>query len=322
MTLFVPGAICKETLVNRRSFTRKFAQAALAATAVGRGQLFAGAGTGLRNGHNSLPDAPFRISVMLWTVFADLPFEKRLEGVAAAGYKYVELVGEYRRWSADDFTRVNAKRKELGIRFDASAGIQHGVCDPATREALLAELRDLLPIMERIECPTIILFSGSAVSGVSRVVQHQSCVEGLKAAADLVEGKTIAGEPVRLLLENLAAEQWPGYYLTSAAEGFEIVKAVNHPQVQLLYDLFHGQVAEGNLIEKLEHNIQHVGTVHIADVPGRHEPGTGEINYDMVFRKLAQLQYNHVVAMEFLPTGDPVARLRGAREMALLAGAA
>jgi hydroxypyruvate isomerase len=308
--------------VNRRTFTRKLAQAALAATAVGRGQLFAGAGTGLRNGQNGLPDAPFKISVMLWTVFADLPFEKRLEGIAAAGYKYVELVGEYRRWSTDDFMRVNAKRKELGIRFDASAGIQHGVCDPAAREALLADLRGILPIMERIECPTMILFAGGAVSGISRTAQHQSCIEGLKAATELIEGKTIAGEPVRLLLENLCVEQWPGYYLTSAAEGFEIIKAVNHPQVQLLYDLFHGQVAEGNLIDKLEHNIQYVGTIHVADVPGRHEPGTGEINYDMVFRKLAKLKYNRVVAMEFLPIGDPVARLRGAREMAIMAAAA
>jgi hydroxypyruvate isomerase len=308
--------------VNRRTFARRLAQTALAATAVGRGQLFAGAGTGLRDGHNNLPDAPFKVSVMLWTVLANLPFEQRLERVAAAGYKYVELVGEFRRWNTDDFLRANSKRKELGIRFDATAGIQHGLCDPAAREPLLADLRGVLPILERLECPTLILFAGAAVSAISRTAQHQSCIEGLKAAAELIEGKTIAGEPVRLLLENLDVEQWPGYYLTSAAEGFEIIKAVNHPQVQLLYDLFHGQVAEGNLIDKLEHNIQYVGTVHVADVPGRHEPGTGEINYDMVFRKLADLKYDRVVAMEFLPTGDPVARLRGAREMALLAAVA
>ena len=93
-------------------------------------------------------------------------------------------------------------------------------------------------------------------------------------------------------------------------DGVEIVRAVDHPQVQFLYDFFHEQISEGNLIEKLEKNIQHVGLVHIADVPGRHEPGTGEINYANIFRKLAELKYDRMVAMEFLPTGDPVKQLR------------
>ncbi|PYV62809.1 MAG: hydroxypyruvate isomerase, partial [Acidobacteria bacterium] len=116
-------------------------------------------------------------------------------------------------------------------------------------------------------------------------------------------------------------EENPHYFLTSVDRGFEIVKTVNHPQVQFLYDFFHEQIAEGNLIEKLEKNIQYVGLVHVADVPGRHEPGTGEINYENIFRKLAELNYQEIVAMEFLPTGDPVEQLRAAREMALRAGA-
>src|SRR6185437_3353728 len=142
---------------------------------------------------------------------------------------------------------------------------------------------------------------------------------GLRAAAKLIENQKINGEPVRILLENIDPEENPEYFLTSVALGFEIVKAVNHPQVQFLYDFFHEQIAEGNLIEKLEKNIQHVGLVHVADVPGRHQPGTGEINYKNIFRKLAELKYDRMVAMEFLPTGDPVEELRAAREMALRA---
>ena len=95
------------------------------------------------------------------------------------------------------------------------------------------------------------------------------------------------------------------------------MKTVNHPQVQFLYDFFHEQISEGNLIEKLEKNIEHVGLVHVADVPGRHAPGTGEINYGNIFRKLAELKYDRMVAMEFLPIGDPVEELKRAREMAL-----
>jgi hydroxypyruvate isomerase len=125
---------------------------------------------------------------------------------------------------------------------------------------------------------------------------------------------------VRLLLECIDPEENPKYFLTSAAEAIEIVRAVNHPQVQFLYDIFHEQIAEGNLIEKLEKHIDVIGLIHVADVPGRHEPGTGEINYTNIFRKLVELNYSHMVAMEFKPKGDPVASLRGAKALALTQG--
>lgn len=259
---------------------------------------------------------PFRLSVMLWTVYRDLPFEQRLEKMAEAGYQNVELVGEYAKWGNEDFDRANAARRRLGITFDCTAGLKHQLTNPRERDALVAELGTTLPTMERLQCPAIILLSGNRVAGMSDEAQAQSCVDGLKAAAATVDGKRINGQPVRLLLENIDPEENPKYFLTSATRGFEIVKAVNHPQVQLCYDLFHEQIAEGNLIEKLEKNIDHVGLVHVADVPGRHQPGTGEINYSNIFRKLAELNYQHVVAMEFLPLGDPVAELRQAKGMA------
>ena len=265
--------------------------------------------------------APFRISVMLWTVFTNLPFEQRLEKIAEAGYQNVELVGEYKKWTPSDFQRTNAKRKELGITFDCTAGLKHGVSNPADREALLAELRHELPIMEQIGCPALILLSGNRVPGTPREAQHQSCIETLKAAAAAVEGKSINGEPVRLLLETIDPEENPQYFLTGIVEALEVVQSVGHPQVQLLYDFYHEQISAGNLIAKLEKSIPHLGLVHIADVPGRHEPGTGEINYENIFRKLAELNYKGVAAMEFYPSGDAVVQLRAARELARRAGA-
>jgi len=262
-------------------------------------------------------DAPYRLSVMLWTVLRDLPFEQRLEKVARAGYRNVELVGEYSKWKDEDFTRAIAKSKELGIGFDCTAGLKHSLSNPADREGLVAEFRETLPTMERLQCPAMIVLSGNTVPGMTLEAQAQSCVEGLNALAGVINGKKIAGEPVRLLLENIDPEENPKYFLTSVARGFEIVKAVNHPQVQFCYDLFHEQIAEGNLIEKLERNISLVGLIHVADVPGRHKPGTGEINYASILRKLVELKYNRVVAMEFLPLADPVEELREARKMAL-----
>jgi hydroxypyruvate isomerase len=303
--------------MNRRDFTVNVAGAALGAAAFGRTSPIAAPAPGSATAEGEAPGVPFHLSVMLWTVFQRLPFEQRLEKVAEAGYKNVELVGEYKKWSEDDFRRANAKRRELGMTFDTTAGLAHGVGDPRAREALLADLKNELPIMEKLECPSIIIMSGDVVSGMARQVQHQSCIDGLKRAAALVEGKN-----VRLLLENIDPEENPRYYLTSVEEGFKIIEAVSHPQVKFLYDFFHEQISEGNLIEKLEKNIRNVGLVHVADVPGRHEPGTGEINYENIFRTLGRLKYDRYAAMEFLPTSDPVGKLRAAREMAIRAGRA
>jgi hydroxypyruvate isomerase len=260
---------------------------------------------------------PFGLSVMLWTVFNDLPFEQRLEKIAGAGYTNIELVGEYAKWSPAEFDRANAARKRLGITFDATAGLRHGVSNPADRDTFLAEWREALTPMETLACPAMIVLTGNLVPGLSRDVQHQSCIDGLKRAATMVEGRQINGKPVRILLECIDPEENPKYFLQSAAEGIEIVRAVNHPQVRFLYDLFHEQIAEGNLIEKLDKHIDVIDLIHVADVPGRHQPGTGEINYESIYRKLAQLNYRGMVAMEFRPTGDAVDALRKAKEMAI-----
>ena len=300
--------------MNRREFNQ-----ALAGTVIGAGMLSQTSKAEAKS--DQAGHAHFDISIMLWTVFEHLPFEQRLEKVAEAGYRNVELVGEYAKWSDADFERANAKRKELGIKFDCTAGLKFGVSNPEQREPLLAELRRALPIMERIECPTMIVMSGNRVPGMPREMQHQSCVESLKAAAKVVEGKSIHGEPVRLLLETIDPKENPQYYLTQVSEALQVVQEVAHPQVELLYDFYHEQISAGNLIEKLEKSIGKLGLVHIADVPGRHEPGTGEINYENIFRKLGELNYTGMVAMEFLPSRDPVEKLRAAREAALGAGA-
>jgi hydroxypyruvate isomerase len=301
-------------MLNRRTFSRNLAGAALGAAALSRASEAANATS---TPPDSAQTAPFKISIMLWTVFKDLPFEQRLEKVIEAGYTNVELVGEYKKWSAAEFDRNNVKRKQLGIMFDTTAGLRHAVGNPGDRDAMLADVRNELPIMEKLDCPACIIMSGNVVPGMPREQQHQSCIEGLKRAASIIEGKQIAGQPLRLLLENIDPEENPKYYLTSVAEGFDIIRTVDHPQVQFLYDFFHEQIAEGNLIEKLQKNIHLAGLFHIADVPGRHEPGTGEINYGNIYRKLAELKYDRIVAMEFLPSSDPVAKLRKAREDAL-----
>ena len=308
-------AINKETPMNRRTFAQTLATAALAAVAP---ELSAAPSS--KSAPASAP--PYPLSVMLWTVFNNLPFEERIAKVAEAGYTNIELVGEYNagHWTDADFARAIAAAKRLGIRFDSTAGMDHaghvdGLADPAQRDPFLAELKQELVPMERLSCPGMIVLSGNTVPGLSREAQHQSCIETLKRGAELINGKEIDGQPVRLLLECNHVGEAPKCFLTAAAEGIEIVRAVNHPQVQFLYDIYHEQMGFGDLIDKLDKHIDVIGLVHIADVPGRREPGTGEINYVNIYKKLAQLNYRYNVAMEFRPTGDPVATLRTAKEM-------
>jgi hydroxypyruvate isomerase len=254
---------------------------------------------------------------MIWTVFHELPFEQRLEKVAEAGYRAVELVNEASKWTEDDFRRYNKKRAELGITFDTTCAVRYGAGDPGVREGFLADVREQLKIMEKIECSTLNVMSGNVVPGLSPEAQHASCVEGMKQAAELVEGKGIT-----LLLENIDLEENPHYYMWSVPEAFKIIEEVNHPQVKVLYDFFHAQISGGNLISNLQRHADKVGLLHIADVPGRHQPGTGEINYINIYKKLAELNYNRYVAMEFYPTDEPVRILAQARQEALQAAQA
>jgi hydroxypyruvate isomerase len=261
--------------------------------------------------------SPFKLSVMLWTVYEKLPFDQRIEKVAEAGYHAVELVNEYKNFTKEDYARFRAKKRELNLTVDATSGISHSLCDASQRQAFLDEVRAKLPVVEELECKKLIILSGDKVPGQSHQQMHDNCIESLKRAADIAAAKNVG-----ILLENIDPEENPKYFLTSVSEGFEIVRSVGAPNVQFLYDFFHDQIAEGNLLAKLEKNIDLIGVVHIADVPGRHDPGTGEINYPNIFRKLGQLGFNGYVAMEFIPEGDTVAALRAAREMATKYGSA
>jgi hydroxypyruvate isomerase len=293
--------------MNRRQFAGACARTVLTAATVYPRQVSLA-----REFFAPIPDAPGNLlSVMLWTIEPKLSFERRTGIVAEAGYHAVELVGEYDQWSASELAEARRLLQQLGMVVDASSGVKGSLCDPAQREMLLQQIREKLPVFAELGCPRLILLTGNLVAGLSREQMHANCVEALKRAADLC-----APQNVEILLENIDPEENPKYFLTSVTEGFQIVREVNLPNVRFLYDFFHEQISEGNLIAKLEKNIDMLGLVHIADVPGRHAPGTGEINYGSIYRKLGQLGYSRYIAMEFRPTGDPVSELRTAREFA------
>ena len=292
-------------MLSRRSFGRLMG-AALAARAIVPGEL--------RGQISGVAEAGPQFSVMMWALNKRGSFEENLERVAQAGYGHVELVGEFAQWSPEDWTRIMARMKALKMTVDATAGMKLGFADPAGGDAFISELKGMIPTVQRLGCGQIILLSGKRVEGAAAGEQRRASVETLKRAADVLSVVGLIGviEPIDRL-EN------PPIYLDGVTEAFEIVRAVGSPSVKVLYDLYHEQRGMGNLIEKLEKNIDQVGLIHVADVPGRHEPGTGEINYGNVYRKLAELRYTGVIAMEFYPTGDVVETLRRAREEAVRA---
>lgn len=299
--------------MNRRHFTRSVAGLAAGAAAAGLSPELQARPDQAAAAENP----PYKLSIMLWTILRGQPLPQRLEKVAEAGYHAVEFVDEFKGWSKSDFAALRKKKAELGIEIDATAGVWHALADPADREPFLASLKEFAGIMQELETTRLVLQTGNLVPGLSRQAMHDNCIETLKRAADIA-----AQSNIELLPENIDPEENPKYFLTSCAEGFDIVRTVAHPHVKFLCDFFHEQIAEGNLIKKLDKNMDILGLVHIADVPGRHEPGSGEIYYPNIYRKLAQLNYSRYVAMEFLPLGDPVAELKRAREMTVRFGSA
>ena len=296
--------------MRRREFMGACARAAVTAAV---GGVPANAATAVLPNSPADADAlPFKLTVMLWTVYRDLPFPQRLEKVAEAGYHAVELVDEFKNWKPQDFADARRKKRELGIEIDGTCGVWIPLPDATQRDAFLKAFRDFIPTMHELECTRLIMQTGNNVSGLSHEQMHANCIETLRRGGDIA-----AENKIDLLIENIDPEENPKYFLTHSAEGFDIVRSVGNPHVKFLYDFFHEQIAAGNLIAKLEKNLDLIDLVHIADVPGRHHPGTGEINYSNIFRKLAELRYSRYVAMEFHPLADPVKELREARELAI-----
>src|SRR6202166_4919765 len=159
---------------------------------------------------NGIP--PFKLSVMLWTVYEKLPFDQRIEKVAEAGYHAVALVNEYKNFTKEDYARFRTKKRELHLTVDATSGISHSLCDASQRDAFLDEVRAKLPVLEELECNKLIIVSGDKVLGQSPQQMHDNCIESMKRAADITAAKNVG-----LLLENIDPEENPKYFLTSVS---------------------------------------------------------------------------------------------------------
>jgi hydroxypyruvate isomerase len=255
----------------------------------------------------------YKLSIRVEPLFKNMTLEQQIEKVAEARFQGFE----FGNWRAADPAVITPLKNKLGIECACIVG-NKGVnpkgmtlTDPRDREGFLAEIRASVEAAKRFETRRMVTLTGNEVPGVSREDQHRSIVEGLKLAHDIVapHGITLIVEPLNTLVDH------KGYYLNHTPEAFQIMREVNSPYVKILFDIYHVQIMDGNLIDSIRKNIAWIDHFHVGDVPGRHEPGTGEIDYGNVFKAIQQARYTGFVAMEYNPSKDPMDTLRKIRAL-------
>lgn len=222
---------------------------------------------------------------------------EQIEQIAAAGFSAFETLG-CGGW--DDKEAVRKRCEELGVACGAVGGgmgtiNDWGPNDPANHPRFVEAVKVGIAQAKAIGSKRVLSLSGPARAGVSKEEQLDALVKAGKLVAPLLEeaGIVMVWETLNVLVSH------PGYFLVYSADGSELVKRTDHPNVKFLFDIFHQQISEGNLILNIRKYINEIGHFHFADNPGRHQPGTGEINYKNVFKAIYETGYRDIVACEF-----------------------
>ena len=242
----------------------------------------------------------YSLSVCAEMVFTELPLIERVERIHAAGFG-VEIWD----WSSKDIDALSA----TGARFTSMTGYLRGtLTDADGADELLATAAQAIPVARRLGITTLNLHgTGLGEGGIPvRPVEVVTGPMWLAAEATLRRVAALGErEGVTFVLENLnTAVDHPGTPFARAADCLALVEAVDSPHLKLMLDLYHAQIGEGNLIELIRRCGDAIGEIQVADVPGRCEPGTGEINYPAIARTLAEMGYAGVVGLEAFASSD------------------
>ncbi len=234
-----------------------------------------------------------KFSVCIEMIFGEVPFIERIDEVAKSGLDAFEFWG----WQEKDLEAINEKCSETGLDLAAITAGNVVLTDPEQIEETVDQIKKSIKTAKEIKSQNIIITVGQELEAYDRSVQHQNIVQVLKEVAPAAEKAEImlVVEPLNTAVDHI------GYYLSSSREGYEIVNEVNSEAVRLLFDIYHQQITEGNLIDNIKEHIGLIGHFHLADVPGRHEPGTGELNYRNILSAITDTDYDRYVGCEFRP---------------------
>ena len=246
-----------------------------------------------------------RLAVCAEMVFLDLPIVERVRRIAELGFE-VEIWD----WTGKDVAAL----AKTGATFSSMTGYVTGtLVDPDGSADLLRTAEQSLRVADELDCPRLNVH-GTGLDGKGLPVVPASVVTPamwLSAARTLSRLAEIGERAGRVFtLENLnTAVDHPGVPFAAAADTLALVEAVDSPYLRMNLDLYHAQIGEGNLVRLVERALPYVGEIQVADVPGRCEPGTGEIHYPAIAAALNRLGYTGVVGLEAWASGDPVTAL-------------
>ena len=243
-------------------------------------------------------------SVCIDAVLGDLSVTDAAAVVKSTGIEAFEFWG----WWDKDLDEVLAARDANGLTIAACCTKFISLVDPTTRAAYLKGLEESIAAAQKLNVKTLISQVGDFRPGVPREEQHVCLIDGLKAAAPMLEAAdiTLTIEPLNELVDHA------GYYLIRSDQAFEIIDEVSSPNVKVIFDIYHQQISEGHLIHNITQYIDRIAHFHAAGNPGRHELGNGEINYPKIFSAIQETDFDGYVGLEYWPLTEPASGLREA----------
>jgi hydroxypyruvate isomerase len=243
----------------------------------------------------------FHLSVCADTVFLDLPFEERVKKIAEAGFM-VEFWG----WKGRN---LDVFSNDPSIEVCGFTGTQGGSCvHPEGVVNYVTGIKETTLVAKKLGATFLVIHAGEL--GPNGEVVHKIStnpathwITAYKALSQLAKLGEENGITYTLEVLNTKVDH-PGYSINIIEDAVRLVKEVDSPAIRILFDIYHTQIEEGNVVEVLRKYHPYIGHIHVADVPGRHEPGTGELNYRFIAQVLRDVGYQGVVGMEAYPLAD------------------
>ncbi|MCA9213813.1 MAG: TIM barrel protein [Planctomycetales bacterium] len=237
-------------------------------------------------------------SVMAWC-FGDLPKEKLIAACANMGMVAMEGI--------DKQYYPLMKQHGLGVAITSSHGFKDGPFDPANRESCKQKLIDGIDTAAEWDCPNVIAFTGMRTPGISDAQGEKNCIELWKDVCQYAEQKN-----VNVALEHLNSRDdshpmkgHPGYFGDDVDHCVDMIRKVDSPRMKLLFDIYHVQIMNGDVIRRFRQYKDYVAHVHTAGNPGRCEIDENqELNYSAIIRAIVDCGYEGFVAQEFIPTWE------------------
>jgi hydroxypyruvate isomerase len=253
-----------------------------------------------------------KLAANLSLLYPQHAFPERFAAAARAGFRGVEYQFPY----AYPSELVAERARAAGVLVvlhnlpagDAAAGDRGLACLPARVREFREGVERAIEYARVAGCPRLNCLAGVAPAGVAPELLFETLVENVRFAAGRLKAAGLA-----LTLEPINTRTVPGFYLTNTRQALAVLDAVGADNAFLQYDLFHMQIMEGDLARTLERLLPRIGHLQLADVPDRHEPGTGEINYAFLLAHLDRIGYAGWIGCEYNPLGDTDEGLAWAR---------